>query len=127
MKILKSKIKKNCKILDFGCGNGLCYDYYKIIKIIRENNLKIRGIDIDEVYINECKNRIVKNSLEEHVTIDLLNIFDLTIVDNEKYDYVIFCIGSEYNDFGINGVEKYTYKFKNKNDIIRYLLFSLFL
>lgn len=85
------KINKKSKILDFGCGNGLCYDNEKVINLIISNNLNIYGIDIDQIYLEECKKRIEKNKLQEYIKIKLMNVFDYKIEDEEnKFDYIIF-------------------------------------
>ena len=86
-----SKLSDNSKILDFGCGNGICYKNNNVIDTIKSKNLQIIGIDIDEVYIKQCNKRIINSELEDRVTIKLMNIFDYEIKDNEdKFDYVIF-------------------------------------
>ena len=84
------KLNENTRILDFGCGSGLYYENNNIINLIVNKNLKIKGIDIDPIYIDECKNRIIKKDLEEYVSIDLINIFDLKISNEDKFDYIIF-------------------------------------
>lgn len=81
------QIPKNSKILDFGCGNGVCYDNSKICKLITMNNLQITGIDINSVYINRCKDRIFINNLDANVKIVLADIFTYKFED--KFDYVI--------------------------------------
>jgi SAM-dependent methyltransferase len=53
---LISRLPKNSKILDLGCGTGLPYDKYFI-----DNNMDLTGIDISEKHINLAKKN-VKNT-----------------------------------------------------------------
>lgn len=85
------KIEPNSRVLDFGCGNGICYSNKLIKKTILSNNLSIDGIDIDIVYIDKCKQRIIDEQLNSNVTIRLMDIFDYEIKnEEERFDYVIF-------------------------------------
>lgn len=83
------KIKPNSKILDFGCGNGICYSNQFIKDLIFQNNLQIRGIDIDEVYIEKCLQRIKNEKIESNVNIKLQDILEYKVTQEEKYDYII--------------------------------------
>jgi SAM-dependent methyltransferase len=86
-----NKLKNNSKVLDFGCGNGICYKNDNVIDTIKNKNLQIVGIDIDEVYVKQCSERIINSNLEKNVTIKLMNIFNYQLENNEdKFDYVIF-------------------------------------
>ena len=86
-----NKLNNNSKVLDFGCGNGICYNNIKVIENIKNKNLKVIGIDIDKIYINECNNRITNNHLQDYIETKLINIFDYKLDDNEeKFDYAIF-------------------------------------
>jgi SAM-dependent methyltransferase len=81
-------IPPNSKILDLGCGNGICYSYKDTINYIIKNNLHITGIDIDPTYIKFCKQRIIDNKLEKNVNILLQDVFEYISLD--KFDYIIF-------------------------------------
>jgi SAM-dependent methyltransferase len=86
-----SKLPNNSKVLDFGCGNGVCYKNNNVIDTIKNKNLQIIGIDIDEIYIKQCTKRIITSNLEDNVFIKLMNIFDYEIdEDKNKFNYVIF-------------------------------------
>jgi SAM-dependent methyltransferase len=86
-----SKLKNNSKVLDFGCGNGICYKNNNVISTIKNKNLNIIGIDIDEIYIKQCSERIITSNLQDNVYIKLMNIFDYEIEeDKHKFDYVVF-------------------------------------
>jgi cyclopropane fatty-acyl-phospholipid synthase-like methyltransferase len=86
-----NKIEPNSKVLDFGCGNGICYSNTLIKKSILSNNLTIEGIDIDKVYIKKCKQRIIDENLNSNVTIRLMDVFDYEIKnEEERFDYIIF-------------------------------------
>lgn len=86
-----NKIEPNSKILDFGCGNGICYGNKQVQQTIINNNLKITGIDIDSVYIKKCIQRIKDEKLESNINIKLMDIFNYKILrEDEKFDYMIF-------------------------------------
>lgn len=85
-----SKLPDNSKVLDFGCGNGICYKNNNVINTIKNKNLNIIGIDIDEIYIKQCSERIITSNLQDNVCIKLMNIFDYEIEEKiNKFDYVI--------------------------------------
>lgn len=79
------KIPKNSKILDVGIGTGLYLT--NCANIIKEKNISIDGIDIDEEYIKSCKNEIKKNSLGKYVKAHIQNLLTYKL---EQFDYVIF-------------------------------------
>lgn len=83
------KIKPNSRVLDFGCGNGICYSNQLIKDLIIQNNLQIQGIDIDKVYIEKCLQRIRNEKLESNVNIKLQDVLEYKIEHEEKYDYII--------------------------------------
>jgi len=79
----------NIRILDFGCGNGLCYDYQETIDLIKNNvdRLHIVGVDIDEMYIEQFISVLDKNNYN-NVKVHLGDVFQYSSTD--KFDYVIF-------------------------------------
>ena len=84
-------VENNSKVLDFGCGNGICYINDSTIKIIKNNNINIVGIDINKNYILKCSERIQNSKLENNVSIKLQNLLEYNIInESEKFDYIIF-------------------------------------
>ena len=83
--ILK-KLPKNSTVLDVGIGSCIYLKNQKVIKLIKDKNIKIHGIDIDERAIPVCKERISKNKLEKYVSVQIMDLLDVT----KKYDYVTF-------------------------------------
>ena len=89
---------KNCKrnaiILDIGIGNG--YAIVKNEKIIKQKNLKIFGIDIDEFSLQKCQENIDKNNLQNNIKIINKDFFTLEVSDYhdfinaELFDIVFF-------------------------------------
>lgn len=88
-------------------------------KIIAENDKVLYTPKlVKSIYKEESEkinpnNKIIKDIIEE------IKFNDKIINGNENkynYDKVIFCIGSETNDFGINGVKEYAFKFKTEED-----------
>ncbi len=83
------KIEPNSRVLDFGCGNGICYSNQLVKDIIIKNNIKIQGIDIDKVYINKCLQRIKRENLDSNVNIHIQDVFTFKLEDKDKFDYII--------------------------------------
>ena len=79
-------ISPESSILDVGIGNGICIE--KNAQLIKEKKLLIKGIDIDEEYLDICKFRIKQNNLEKNVSCSILNL--LTISESSEYDYIIY-------------------------------------
>lgn len=82
------EIPNNSRILDFGCGSGICYRKIDTIDLVVKSNYKITGIDIDKVAIDKFQNKINSNSLGNKINLICGDIFKMEI--NEKFDYVIF-------------------------------------
>ena len=78
-------IDSNSSILEIGVGSGI-----PIIrnekKIIRKN-IQIYGIDIDEQYVNTCKENIPQ-SLLKFFNVETKDLF--LIPESNKYDYIIY-------------------------------------
>jgi len=79
-------IKDNTSILEVGIGNGTCIK--KNARLIKNKNLHIDGIDIDEDYIQKCNEVIIENNLDKNVTVRYENLFDLD--EKKKYNYIFF-------------------------------------
>ena len=78
LSIVNQHNKQN-KILDFGCGSGMLYQYICSKKII---NLEYNGIDINEVMIQKAKSKFQNISF---------NVCDIHEQSNnlQNYDYII--------------------------------------
>lgn len=77
------------------------------------NNKIKTSFDLTNKYSNI---NFIKNKVDD---VDFKNNKIITNTNNEiDYDYIIFSHGSIINDFNIEGVKKYTYSLKNKNDMI---------
>lgn len=84
--VLKT-LEQNSQILDFGCGNGICYLDSKNLSLIKKLNIKITGIDIDTHAINILKNKIKKENLSHWINVQSVNIFENNF--KNKFNYVI--------------------------------------
>jgi SAM-dependent methyltransferase len=84
-------------ILDFGCGFGSMYDYYRTKKL----ELNYTGYDISEEMISEAKKRNGNDERTKWLT---------SLNDNEKYDYVV-----------ASGI--FNVKLNNENDVwLKYII-----
>lgn len=81
------KIKPESHILDFGCGNGICYLNQENISIIKKLNLRITGIDIDHHSVNLFKSRIQDYNLSQWINVLNSDIFETNF--GSKFDYII--------------------------------------
>ena len=118
--------KKNIYII----GNG--WSSYYLSKYLDKKKYSVKIISPNEKILNttklvkyinedvdiefENKNVHIINDIVLDINLDLKKIYTQNNII--KYDYIIFSIGSEYNDFGIEGVAKYALKFKSKEDIM---------
>ena len=81
-------LENNSIILDVCIGNGACYDKDYNIRIIKQKNLKIIGIDIDDDYIDMCKQRVITNNLQNNLSVQLINLFEFKT--DIKFDHIVF-------------------------------------
>lgn len=75
--------KKNAIILDIGIGNG--YAIVKNEKIIKQKNLKIFGVDIDEFSLQKCQENINNNDLQNNIKIINKDFFKLEVSDYQDF------------------------------------------
>lgn len=66
----------NFSVLDYGCGFGSMYDYFKH----KYSNFKFIGLDISEEMINEALKKHEQDAASQWLT---------TITDADKFDFVI--------------------------------------
>lgn len=69
------KIRKNFKVLDYGCGCGYFID------LLKDKKIRAKGIDLDANAVNFCKNRsldVSNNDIdaEKNNCFDLITMFD---------------------------------------------------
>lgn len=58
----------------------------KVNQLIKQKNIKIKGIDVDIGSIKVCQKRIIKYGLQNHVEAECISLFDI----KKKYDYILF-------------------------------------
>jgi alpha-N-acetylglucosaminidase len=78
----------NSNILDIGIGNGEMLKTFH--PLIRSKHLSITGIDINKVYLKNCKRLIKKYHLQDYLTIYNEPIEFFSPPNNEFYDFVLF-------------------------------------
>lgn len=82
------KLKNDIKILDIGVGTGIYFENKNCVKLIKEKNIKIYGIDINRKDIELANKRIIENNLIENISVEYKNLFD---IDNfNDYDIILF-------------------------------------
>ena len=91
-------------------------------KIISNNKKTIHVAElVKSLYKEEIPYLANKMNFNEFINDKIINInFENKELEGEKnkynYDKLVFCIGSETNDFNISGVKEYAFKFKNEED-----------
>jgi hypothetical protein len=88
--IILSKLNKCIRILDYGfIDDNKSYDYiFKNAEILKNNNLQIHCINVNESYVNDLNNKLNKFDLENNVLFDTVSLFNISNI--EKYNTVIF-------------------------------------
>ena len=72
---------KSGRILDVGCGTGVC-----AIKIAKNNNYEVVGIDSSKDMIKMCK----KNAEQEGVNIDFqVSTFSKLVFEDNSFDMIV--------------------------------------
>jgi 2-polyprenyl-3-methyl-5-hydroxy-6-metoxy-1,4-benzoquinol methylase len=79
-------IEDGASILDIGVGTG--YSMIKNTDLIKNKDVKIDGIDIDEDYCAACQMNINGANLQNNMTVNKINIYSYNT--EKKYDYVLF-------------------------------------
>ena len=104
---LSKKLNKNKFIPIIIAPNKKVLNTPKLINLIEDENANVEFINPFAYIIND-------------EVIDINPISKKIITTSKIIDYnkVIFSIGSESNDYGIDGVKDYTIKIKNKDDVI---------
>jgi len=82
------EIKKNCTILDFGCGTGYLYEFLKKKKF----KGKYLGIDISNEAINLAKKKFFR---KKNASFETQDIFTQPL--KKKFDYII--INGTFNNY----------------------------
>lgn len=78
----------NTKVFDVGVGTGVYFEDQDCIKLIKEKNIQIYGIDIVKEDIEIAKKRIIDFKLQDHVKVEFKNLFEFN--NFNEYDTLIF-------------------------------------
>ena len=84
------KMKQDTKILDIGVGTGIYFEDHRCIKLIKEKNIKIVGIDINKPDIELASQRIIESDLGMNVEAKYVDLFEYDGNLNE-FDVILFC------------------------------------
>jgi ubiquinone/menaquinone biosynthesis C-methylase UbiE len=109
-RLLLQDIPENSTILDIGIGT--CYSYCQNADIIKERNIRIVGIDIDEAYILTAKHALIDARLEDWIELMCIDIY-ITDLDKRTFDYVVF--SDSYSVISnVNNMLRYCERFMNR-------------
>jgi len=80
-----SNLPANSTILDVGIGNGysLCQNH----TIVKQKNIKIDGVDINEIDIKNAQQNINLFNLNNNINVECKDIFT---INSKNYDYIYF-------------------------------------
>ena len=84
------RMKQDTKILDIGVGTGIYFEDPRCIKLIKDKNIKIVGIDINKPDIELASQRIIISDLGMHVEAKYIDLFEYDGNLNE-FDVILFC------------------------------------
>ena len=84
------RVKQDTKILDIGVGTGIYFEDPRCIKLIKEKNIKIVGIDINRPDIELATRRIEVSKLEGYASAKWMNLFEYD-GDLNEFDVILFC------------------------------------
>lgn len=87
--ISRDSVKHGARILEVGVGSGVYFKKSYIQQILKEKDIKVYGIDLDEDYIRSAKEMIEAEKLQDRVEVEKIDLFDFH--PTEKYDYILFC------------------------------------
>lgn len=83
------RMKQDTKILDIGVGTGIYFEDPRCIKLIKEKNIKIVGIDINRPDIELATRRIEVSKLEGYASAKCMNLFEYD-GDLNEFDVILF-------------------------------------
>jgi protein-L-isoaspartate O-methyltransferase len=89
--INRDSIRPGSRILEVGVGSGVYFKKSYIQKILKEKDLTVYGIDLDEDYIRSAKEMIVSEGIADRVQVDKIDLFDFKPAPGEAYDVILFC------------------------------------
>lgn len=84
------RMKQDTKILDIGVGTGIYFEDPRCIKLIKDKNIKIVGIDINKPDIELASQRIIASDLGMHVEAKYIDLFEYDVNLNE-FNVILFC------------------------------------
>ena len=80
-----SNLPDNSKILDVGIGNGFSLTQNYVL--LKQKNIKVDGIDINQIDINFAQQNVNLYDLNNHVNVECKDIFT---INSKNYDYIYF-------------------------------------
>ena len=83
------RVKQDTKILDIGVGTGIYFEDPRCIKLIKEKNIKIVGIDINKPDIELASQRIIESDLGMNVEAKYVDLFEYD-GDLNEFDVILF-------------------------------------
>lgn len=83
------KLKNDVKILDVGVGTGIYFENENCVKLIKEKNVKILGIDINQDDIELASQRISTINMEKSIEVRCIDLFKFDI-DLNEFDIILF-------------------------------------
>ncbi|MCF8029546.1 MAG: class I SAM-dependent methyltransferase [Desulfohalobiaceae bacterium] len=75
-------------VLDVGIGNALMLE--KNHELIRQKGLRITGLDVNERYIEQARERVQRYGLQDRIQIHHCGVEEFRPPHEEGFDYVLF-------------------------------------
>ena len=81
-------VEDNTTIVDIGIGNGKALLEQRNINLIFGKRLQIFGYDIDEKYLQQCKEKVEEYKLNNHIFLFNKDVAKEKIVFSQRVDYL---------------------------------------
>ncbi len=81
-----NRLSNGAKLLDVGIGTGS--SLIASAGLLKEKDIHVHGVDINQAYLKFCQKKIDKNQLNDYISIQEISFYDVPVTT--KYDAVYF-------------------------------------
>jgi ubiquinone/menaquinone biosynthesis C-methylase UbiE len=81
-----NRLSNGAKLLDVGVGTGS--SLIANAGLLKEKDIHVHGVDINQAYLKFCQKKIDRNQLNDYISIQEISFYDVPVTT--KYDAVYF-------------------------------------